>query len=67
MEDKTIVNEKIKDLEEDIERLKAELADREMALPAHSVKPHQLIVIEELEEAISIKQEMLNTLKTKEK
>ena len=53
MDDETIMNENIKDLEEDISRLKDELAERKAALPAHSVKPHQLMVIEELEEDIS--------------
>ena len=62
MDDETIMNENIKDLEEDISRLKDELAERKAALPAHSVKPHQLMVIEELEEDISIKQEILNAL-----
>jgi len=33
--------------------LRAELLDREKALPAHSVRPHQLLVIEELEDAIA--------------
>ena len=64
MDDETIMNENIKDLEEDISRLKDELAERKAALPAHSVKPHQLMVIEELEEDISIKQEILNALET---
>ena len=33
--------------------LKAELLDREKALPAHSVRPHQLLIIEELEDRIT--------------
>ena len=33
--------------------LRAELLDREKALPAHSVRPHQLMLIEELEDRIT--------------
>ncbi len=36
-----------------IETLKEKLRDREAALPAHSVRPHQIQVIEELEEEIA--------------
>ena len=35
-----------------INGLKEKLEDREAALPAHSVRPHQIMVIEELEEEI---------------
>ena len=62
MNDETAMNENIKELQEDINLLKAEIAERKAALPAHSVKPHQLLVIEELEEELSIKQEILSTL-----
>jgi hypothetical protein len=41
------------DLEQELLRLEAELAEREAALPAHSVRPHQLIEIEDLEERIA--------------
>jgi phosphoribosylanthranilate isomerase len=41
-----------KDLEEKLQTLKLELQDREAALPAHSVRPHQILAIEELEEKI---------------
>ena len=37
---------------EDIEELKGKLLEREAALPAHSVRPHQVQAIEELEEKI---------------
>jgi hypothetical protein len=40
------------DLDREIEVLKAELREREKALPAHSIRPHQLLAIEELEEKI---------------
>ncbi len=62
MDDKTVMNETIQELQEDIKQLKAELAEREAALPAHSVRPHQLIAIEDLEEEISMKEEVLNAL-----
>ena len=36
-----------------IETLKEKLGDREAALPAHSVRPHQIQEIEKLEEEIA--------------
>ncbi len=36
-----------------LDSLRAELLDREKALPAHSVRPHQLLIIEELEDRIT--------------
>jgi hypothetical protein len=54
-------------LQEDIRRLKVELAEREAALPVHSVRPHQLMAIEALEDEITRKQEALNALKTASK
>ncbi len=35
-----------------LQKLRADLKDREAALPAHSVRPHQIMVIEALEEEI---------------
>ena len=40
----------------ELNELKDELKEREASLPAHSVRPHQLIAIEELEEAIAAKE-----------
>ena len=40
------------DLAKEIEALKEELKDRERALPAHTIRPHQLLAIEDLEEKI---------------
>ena len=40
----------------ELNELKEELEEREASLPAHSVRPHQLIVIEDLEEAIEAKE-----------
>ena len=41
-----------KSLEERLQKLRAELKERESSIPAHSIRPHQLIEIEELEEEI---------------
>ena len=49
-------------LRQEIERLQEEKADREKALPAHSIRPHQLLAIEELEEQIEQKQKELTAL-----
>jgi len=62
MDDETMRKPTIQQLQEDISQLKADLADREAALPAHSVRPHQLIVIEDLEEEIAMKEEVLNAM-----
>lgn len=56
------MNATIQQLRKEISRLQAELADREAALPAHSVKPHQFMVIESLEDEIDRKQKVLNDL-----
>ena len=47
-------------LKKEIESLEAQLREREALLPAHSVRPEQLLVIEELETTISEKQKELN-------
>jgi hypothetical protein len=43
----------------EVEALRAELREREKALPAHSIRPHQLLAIEELEEKIRILEQKL--------
>ena len=50
------------DLLRKIETLKEELKDREKALPAHTIRPHQLLAIEELEEKICRLEEKLRSL-----
>ncbi len=40
----------------EIQVLKERLRDREAALPAHSVRPHQIQEIEELEEKIAARE-----------
>jgi len=47
---------------QEIEALKEELKDREKALPAHTIRPHQLLAIEELEEKIRRLEEELRSL-----
>jgi hypothetical protein len=49
-------------LEKEIQELEAQLRDREASLPAHSVRPQQMLVIEELETAIEGKKKELEKL-----
>jgi hypothetical protein len=51
------------ELEREIEAIEAQLRDREAALPAHSVRPEQMLVIEELETAIEEKKKALDALR----
>jgi len=53
---------KREELEKNLKDLKEELREREASLPAHSIRPHQLIVIEELEEEIAAKEKELEFL-----
>jgi hypothetical protein len=46
-------SEEAQELRDRLERLRAELAERQASIPIHSVRPHQLIEIEELEEEIA--------------
>jgi len=46
-------------LGKEIEELEAQLKDREASLPAHSVRPEQMLAIEELETAIERKKKEL--------
>jgi len=55
--------DEVQELEEEIEELEERLKDRELALPAHSIRPSQLLMIEELEEEISEKKKRLAALK----
>ena len=49
-------------LVKEIESLEAQLREREASLPAHSVRPEQMLVIEELETTISKKKMELDRL-----
>ncbi len=39
-------------LEDKLRQMRAELEERKSSIPIHSIRPHQLIEIEELEEKI---------------
>jgi len=52
-------------LKKEIKTLEEKLRDREEALPAHSIKPNQMIIIDELESAIEEKKKELAELKKK--
>ena len=49
-----ILREAKTDLERKIHHLTSELHERQAALPAHSVRPHQIMAIEDLEEEIAL-------------
>ena len=51
------------ELEREIRELEERLKDRELALPAHSIRPAQLLLIEKLEEEIKEKKRRLASLK----
>lgn len=51
-----------KELKQEIRDLEEKLKDREASLPAHSVRPQQILVIEELETAIEEKKKELERL-----
>lgn len=51
-------------LEEEIARLRHELEELTRSLPRHSIKPTQMLRIEELEEAIAEKEAALARLKS---
>jgi len=50
------------ELKKEIRDLEEKLKDREASLPAHSVRPQQMLAIEELETAIEEKKEELERL-----
>ena len=50
------------ELKQEIRELEEKLKDREASLPAHSVRPQQMLAIEELETAIKEKTKELNML-----
>ena len=57
-----MVERKRERLIKEIQELREKLRDREAALPAHSVRPHQIIEIEELEDKITaLKKELEET------
>ena len=52
------------ELEGEIKALEAQLREREASLPAHSVRPQQMIAIEALEKGINEKKKRLDELRT---
>lgn len=60
------MKEEIRLLEEEIGRLQQERKEREAALPAHTVRPHQIMAIEQLEDEINRKEAKLVALKKTE-
>ena len=56
------MDQKIHLLEEAIKRLREEKEEREAALPAHTIRPHQIMAIEELENEISLQEGRLKAL-----
>lgn len=50
------------ELKQEIQELEEKLKDRETSLPAHSVRPQQMLAIEELETAIEEKKKELARL-----
>jgi len=56
---------KEEELQKEIKTLEEKLRDREEALPPHSVKPNQMVIIDELETAIEEKKKELAALKKK--
>jgi hypothetical protein len=55
--------EKEEALKKQIADLEAQLRDRNASLPAHSVRPQQMLAIEELETAIEEKKRKLERLR----
>jgi vacuolar-type H+-ATPase subunit I/STV1 len=53
---------KKKKMQEELMRLRNELREREQSVPAHSIRPHQLLILEELEEKIGALEREMQTL-----
>jgi hypothetical protein len=49
--------------EVEIKKLRKEKEEREASLTAHTIRPHQIMAIEELENEISRKEKQLSALK----
>jgi len=55
--------DKEEELKKEIKNLEEKLKDREDALPAHSVKPQQMLIIDEIETEIEKKKDELAGLR----
>jgi hypothetical protein len=62
LRDKEMIGRQIRFLESEINRLRMEKDEREAALPAHTVRPHQIMAIEALEDEIALKEAELAEL-----
>ncbi|MBC8359142.1 MAG: hypothetical protein H8E54_09395 [Candidatus Aminicenantes bacterium] len=60
-----LIMDKEEKLKKEIKELQEKLKDREEALPAHSVRPHQILLIEELEISIEEKKNELAELRNR--
>jgi len=58
-----LIMDKKEKLKKEIKDLEEKLKDREEALPAHSVRSHQILLIEELETSIEEKKNELTNLR----
>ena len=58
--------ETAENLMREMEGLKAELQEREKSLPAHTIRPHQLLAIEGLEDKIRVLDEKLKEIRSQE-
>jgi len=54
-------SEERKNLTQELAKLKKELEERNASIPIHSIRPHQLIEIEELEERIEELESLLES------
>lgn len=64
-EDKKTLESRRNELADEIGQLEKELKQREEQLPAHSIRPHQIMAIEKLEEKIRQKKEQLQVVQAK--
>lgn len=64
-EDKNVLGSRRNELLKDINQLEKELKQREEQLPAHSIRPHQILAIEKLEEKIKQKKDQLRSVENK--
>lgn len=63
--DKKALESRMNELVNEIDQLEKELKQREEQLPAHSIRPHQILAIEKLEEKIKQKKELLQAVEEK--
>ncbi len=52
-----------KEIEEDIRKTALELEDAKLRMPAHTVRPHQLMALEELEDRLDELKSELESLR----